>query len=859
MSAARRKFPRKKAADELESIEEQLDALEPVQDEELPTLEPIAAEEELPTLEPITDDEDLPVLEPIDEATGYARIECTLESAGDDEAYDVCLKLVVPELDRSEVPDAVSAALGAAAARHADALRLRRVVVRFSGEAMIPSATKERVAQALRDLRPLVVAVQRGYPDEIVLENPMPAASVRVDPIEGDFGRLRVTIDTADLVGAELGIVLQGDLDRLAAEAEGKSFELAFRGAARPDDALVDAIRSALAGGGATRATLQPADRAPVEVLFDRELEGLVAIGESSRDDCDAELELRPADRATIGAALDLVLPPSVGLIRGRRVRLRAQGAESLVELVVERLAALGAARVELDRGAAGADLLLPRLLRTASKDDRTKIGVVPGDRDRAALFAALRRELPALRHAVHGHRIAVEWPDGTVLDEELEKVCVTDGLAPLGAKSVVFRAGDQSLPVWPAPLTFRRTTDGYGELVVAALDTDAGRPVELVAAVERRLRAHTQELRGRRVRFELTGEGAVSRTVRRTVFDELERAGVKSAELVERDAVDVLLPRLLKLGAQHANELRIAIEPAWRNEEQVSAALARELEALELPANATLVVDAAGEPASALVTALVARGAERVLLGGAEPVQVHPALFAAPARPGERAVLSAQPSPDDAVVVRQLQRELPARLAELGDLQGVSLTLQWPGARKPFGGAVAAAIAMLRAAEPAVLRVDGGAGGRPVQVLPEVVRRPVAVLGRRDSATPPMRLIGIEWTEDDDEIAITLRQLDALRDELAGARVLVTFLDHDGRDAPPHADDEPLVAAVCGALGDTAALLLHRDVAGDSVFEVVRSAVDGLAVGQRYRDPRGAAVPVVEPPAGDDPATDAS
>lgn len=161
-------------------------------EDELPALEPLDA---LPELEPI------PSLEPIDD-DGPVRVS---REASDDSAFDTVLTVAVAEMPKQDVLGAVAAPLERAATAATGELRHRRVLVRFTGDALIGSAVKQLVADTLQPHKPLLAVVRRGFGDEQVLEGALPT----VERTERDAdGRIEVEFATGECDAADLPAAL---------------------------------------------------------------------------------------------------------------------------------------------------------------------------------------------------------------------------------------------------------------------------------------------------------------------------------------------------------------------------------------------------------------------------------------------------------------------------------------------------------------------------------------------------------------------------------------------------------------------------------------------------------------------------
>ncbi|MBL9078469.1 MAG: hypothetical protein JNL08_13250 [Planctomycetes bacterium] len=837
---------------------------------DLPELEPVDAAD-LPTLEPVADD--LPVLEPLEAADdGPVRVDAKAVEAN----FHVTLTVTIAAMPKEQVADAVVAPLRRAA--QAEGVRHKRVLVRFTGDAIVGSAAKTRVAELMRELKPLVAVVRRGYGDETVFEGALPTVDVNVRS-EGDT--VHVDVATGATEACDLTTALTKHLPRIAA-SRGKGYVFAFRGAAAGTD-VHDQIAAVLHDAGAVRATVDG------KLLFDRELTDRITVAPAGRD---VVVGIDPAaDDGTTLWALASVLPLHAGAIGGKSVTVRPARplSAAVVAACVESCRHAGATRVVL-AAADGDRIVWPPLLERTDGAAVT-LRVDAGGRERAALLAAFRHEAAAHRGATDGRDVVVDWPAGTTVDGELETFCRDELGALLRPKTLACTvAGAQREPMLPDPASL--TTSG--DQLTLRLDTEAGKPVELQRAVDRRLASLRDRFRGASVRVQVAGAAPVSRTLLKALYDGIAAAGARRLEVDDHGTVDVLLPPFLNV-TKVGDEIRIEAAADARGADQVTRALQRELAADAIPAGATVVVQPS-PAAEAIVATAIARGAGKVVLGGPAPVVVHPPLFGKPEKTGLSRRLPVTPGGDAAMVERQVERELPTVLASLGGMMTATIHVDWPGA-EATSPAVVRLVQGLVGKKAAKVLLD--AGGKPVQLHPPLpgaapiapvvvpppapapVAAPVApspaapvapsapaasvpaaddlptlepevpepsapagplvtLLGQKDTATPPLRLVGVEVGTDAAHLQRVEAELQALRPRLEGTAVLLV-LRRAGADVPVRREDELVAALRRHCAGVAAATLVFRgpDAAGRPFFQVTHSAVAGLAAGAAIADPR--------------------
>ena len=323
-----------------------------------------------------------------------------------------------------------------------------------------------------------------------------------------------------------------------------------------------------------------------------------------------------------------------------------------------------------------------------------------------------------------------------------------------------------------------------------------------------------------------MKGSGVVSRSMREAIVGGLDGGGVAQGRLIDHGETEFLLPALFAFESLGDEDFRVTLHPGDRTAEQIEAATQAELDGRELSASTTVRVTE-----EQLVATFVDRGVGRVLLGENPAVVVHPPLFAVD-RAGTSVQIQASPSDDDAATAGQLERELPGVLAGVGDFAQVEVTLTWPGE----SSLRAKVIDELVARGPAVVRLDDGTGAR--QVHPEIVRTFVDVLGRRPNVEPPLVMLGIDTDDLDGATAALASHLE----EAAKSRVLVVF--REGGRAIDGSLDNPVVQATRATLDATAKAVLQfrpTGAGGLAHFEVVSTSLEGLEVGARMKDPRGA------------------
>ena len=841
MTKNRHELPRKKPArNAKDEIAEDLPTLEPVADD-LPTLTP--ADDELPTLEPIA--------EAAPEPKGPVQVVCLPAEGG----FDAVLQVDVADMDKKAVADAVKAPLARACTMESGKLRHRKVLVRFGGEAIIGSAVKDLVAETLKAHKPLLAVVRRGMGDETVAQGKLPEVAVATSE---QAGVTKVEVGAGELDALDLTMALAPHIAALVATAKGRRFRFAFAGKAKPDAALRGELATALQAAGARAASIGE------RVLFDKDLTDRVratASGEAVKvavqcaDDEDVTLE-----------ALALALPDSAGACKGKVVRFElSKDAAALRAACLAFAQKHGAARVDF-----GDDVVWPKLVAAHAGAEIT-LRLQPNGRTRAQTLAALVAEAPEHAAACKGKAALLDWPAGFALDADAGKaLCEVTGALQPKALACSF-GGEQREPFVPDPCAFAQD----GETTTVTLDSDAGKPIELQRAIDRRLPGKAKELRGKAARVQVAGGGALSRTLLRGVCATLEQAGVARLELADSSGVDVLVPPMLTVHKK-PDGLLLAARTDGRDEAQQKKALARELEAAGVQPGSVVTIGATAA-ADALVAAALGKGAARIVLDGDAPVQIHPPLLGAPEKKGAAVRLVVTPGGDEAMTGRQLDRELPKLVAALPALANATATIAWAGgdAASPNVGRLAAVFVDKQAAKVLFDRGDG----KPQQLHPvpqvaapvappvappapvdaEIPTLPLAeeattsaalaasagpsmlqVLARRDDAAPPMVVVGVPAGVDAAHVAAVEADLQRNLTRLHGRAVLLV-LRAGGQDVPVRRFD-PMVEMLRRTVpASAAATLVFRgpDDKGRPHFQALHSRVPALPAGATFADPR--------------------
>ncbi|MCA8949130.1 MAG: hypothetical protein KDE27_06495, partial [Planctomycetes bacterium] len=573
---------------------------------------------ELPTLEAT----DAAELEPVED--GPVQVTCE----GGESEDEAVLAVEVPAMDKQAVAAAVEGPLRAAVARHAGTLRYREVVVRFGGEALIGSAMKDVVKDIVGAQKPVKITVKRGFGDEVVHEAPLPQLEVATSEVDGVT---TARIATGELERDDLPRFFTPVLEALAADASGKRLQLEFDGC-RPDAELRDRIAERLRAAGAVRVALG------ARVLFDRELTDRCRVEDEGDE---VVVRIDPAtDPAITGEAMETVLPDHALSCAGKTVRVHWQKSpdngegDHFVRLVSQ----FAPEHIEFAVAGGEPKVVWPGVLEVVAGAE-VVLRVRPHGRSHSEVLAALPHELADLEGELRGSVAVVDWPKLFVIDDETER-CLADAMAEVGPRRVACTvAGEDREPFLPPPVALAVEP----ELCTVTLDTDAGRPAELVRAIERALPKFTSRLAGKPARVAIRGEAPATRTLLRAILDRVVDAGPTRLELEDHGPVDVLLPPLLKVARSGEHDVRIEADPADRDAAQVELALNRELDELGLPKAAvvTLVPSALDQ---ALLAALIERGADSVVTTSG--TQLYPEVLPEPEPEPEPEVLP-EPEPE--------------------------------------------------------------------------------------------------------------------------------------------------------------------------------------------------------------------
>lgn len=870
MTKNRHELPRKKPTRPAkEEIAEDLPVLEPV--DELPTLEPVA--DDLPTLEPIA--EDLPTLEAVVD-DGPIRVEV---AAGDGRTFDTVFTVTVPAMDKQAVLAALSGPLQRHFAAQQRQLRHQRVLVQFAGEGVVGSAAKEAIGKLLALHRPLLGVVDRGFGQETVAQGQLPEVQVAV---QTNGATTVATIATGSLEPVDLPIAFAAPWSSLLAGTSGKKLKLVVQGSGKPDSTLRAEWAAAAKAAGASAFAI--GERVYFDLDLQRRVQGTVQDGVLN-------LLVDPADLdATTDEALSMVLPEHGAACRGAVVRIATtRPADGPRDRCVAFAREHGARRIEVVVDGTPR-IVWPGLLEVG-KGAEVVVRVLPNGRSRDAVLATLVQEAAGLQATTKGKPVLVDWPRDFVVDAAALTALRT-AASVMAARSVAFAlGGEQREPFLPEPVAC--SVDG--ERLLLRLDSEAGKAAELQRAFDRAAAPLLGSWRGRSLRVQIAGSAVVSRTLLRTICSAIEAAGVMQLEVEEAGVVDVLLPAMLTFANQARPEggeaISVGAVPGKRDAAQVQLALQRELDARNLPAGGSFVVGASSA-SDAVLAALQARGAARLVLDGPEPVQVHPPLFAAPQKKVQTIRLELQPGSDPAMTRRQLARELPAVLAGLSGLSTATVQVAWPGV-DPAAPELASLVAALvdkkakkvvleqgkdkpltlhPAPVPKVAPADAAAPAEavaasagalapatpPVAVPASRAAVPAAaavpanhaplpataahltVLGRRDEAVPPMVLLGVAVGSDPAHLAAVEAELQAHLPRFRGRSVLLVPRQN-GQDVPVRKPDALVDMLRRVVPTGAAATLVFRgpDAQGRPHFQVLHSNLRALPVGGVFADPR--------------------
>lgn len=813
-------------------------------DAELPELEPI---DDLPELEPI---EDLPELEAIEEDAGPVKGSCT---ESEEDGFDTVVTLEVPDMSKKEVLDAIEGPLERIAGSFATMLRHKSVLVRFAGDGLVGSAVKAVVADKLGAQKPLRVVVKRGFGDEVVHEGALPTVEVSCE--EGD-GAIRVTVATGDCEQLDLPVAMASHVVALVQRASGGRFVFRFRGEAKPDSATREALATALRDGGARSVAVG------ARVIFDLDVEEQVQCSVSG-----AAVSLLIGIDAEDEDAIDglsLVLPRYRDQLDGKRVRFQfARRSQAVQEFCVAYARDAGATHVEV--GEAGdAEVVWPPLISIRAGKE-VELRLTPGGRARAAVLAAFVRECAEHHDDTAGKDVVVDWPQDFELDVEAVEVLheACKAMAPRRLSCTI--NGDLREPFVPTPL---HCGEG-GEVERVVVETEAGKPKELQRAIDRRLPAHLSRLAGRAVRVEAHGDAPLSRTLRDSLCGAVAEAGPSRLELAEGGVVDVMLPPMIE-ATEEGDRLIVSSDPCGRDAVQQQRAVSRELEGVEVSLKAVLVEES--PVARRIADYALEQGASRVVLGGAEPMQIHPPLFELAEKKGKQARLVVAPTGDAAMDARMVDAELPARLEEIGALAGATVTISWPDG-EASGAAATKLLEAVVGKRPAKVLFDRGdaehvqlhpaPSAEGHQALSEAAAQPssapsaagtaaapaagggaqgglLTMLQRIDNMDPPVVVVGVVDGEEDAHLAAVLGELEAASRGFVGRAVLLVP-QRDGVDAPVRRSTR-LSALLAQAVSQAAAAtLVYRgpDDQGRDHFLTLHSAVPRLPPGATFADPR--------------------
>ncbi|MFT4513682.1 MAG: hypothetical protein ACI89X_000146 [Planctomycetota bacterium] len=826
---------------------------------ELPELEPLA---ELPELESL---DDLPELEAIEEEDeGPVKATC---KASDDAGFDTEVTVDVPEMPKKDVADALEAPLTRIAGTFSELLRHQKVLVRFTGDALIGTAIKALVTDKFSPEKPLLLVVRRGFGDERVHEGVLPTVEVTSDVVDGET---KVQVATGDCELADLPMALASHMVKLTESGRDARFLFQFKGGAKPDATMRDAMSMAFRDAGAKSCSIG------ARVLFDRELEDRIKCSVSGNKVAIA-ISLTDDD-ATIIDALTLVLPGNADAVDGKNVRYQfARESAAVQDFCVDFARNAGATLIEVG-GQDDTDIVWPPLISVRAGKE-VELRLSPNGRSRAAVLSAFERECAEHHEDAHGKHVVIDWPQDFALDAEALKSLdtVMTKLSPKRLCCTV--AGDLREPFYPEPIAF----DADGEVQAIRVDTESGKPRDLQRAMDRCLPAKVSSLRGQSVRVEFVGDGAVSRTFRQNVCTAVAEAGAMRLEVVEGGEHDVLLPPMLAVVEGDAG-FKVSIVIDGRDETQQRRALIREFEGVEVALQSVTI--ASSSAAQAVGDYVLEQGASRVVLDGAEPMQIHPPLFESAKKEGKEARFVIEPTGDDAMDLRMLAAEMPARIKGVGLLVAATATIVWPGAAANHAGVVEL-LAALRNKNASTIKLDGGAGDavqlhpepKVEEAIPELTAEdavaPVAatpakaktapsapaaaappplpaaegalvtLLGRRDESVPPVVMIGIAAGEDDAHIAAIEAELQAHLPRFNGRAVLL--IPHLAGIDVPVRRQTPL-ATMLGRVVPTgaAATLVFRgpDAQGRPHFQVLQSSLRALPVGATFGDPRATKQP---------------
>ncbi|MCR9246237.1 MAG: hypothetical protein NXI31_14495 [bacterium] len=738
-----------------------------------------AIDAEMPTLEPV---EGEPTLEPVDD--GPVSITC--EGGEVDADTEAALVIDVPEMEKKAVQGAVEGPLGRAVEQYGSRLRFRDVVVRFTGDALIGSAMKDVVKEAVAPAKPTKITVKRGFGDEVVHESEMPKLGVQES---SEANGTQVAIDASGFEAGDLPRFLGPVLTDLAGKASGAKFTFKFSGGAKPDSELRQRIGDELQEAGAVRVAVG------ARVLFDRELTDRCLVEESGDV---VIVTIDPAaDPAITGEAMETVMPDHALGLAGRTVRVhwRSEPGSGEGDHFVRLVSQFAPEHIEFVRDGEP-EVVWPGVLEVVAGKREVTLRVRPHGRSHTRVLELLPQECADLENEIQGKNVVVDWPKLFVVDDDTEG-CLIDTFGKLGAERVSCTvAGEDREPFLPPPVV---CTDADGRCHVT-IDTDAGKPAEVVRAIERAVPRFADRISGKPARIVIAGDGVPSRTLHRAALDRVAAAGPSRLEFEDHGPVDILLPPMLEIGRDGGSGVKLGVDLAGRDADQRGRAIEREFGDGALPADAevTLAGEIADDVREQLLAALIERGVLSVT--GADGTQLYPEVLP---EPEPEPLPEPEPEPEAEEVA-----ELPA-----------------PEAAGP-AEVVAEPAAAAAAVAPSAPVAAGEAG--------------VRVLGRNDDGIPPTVLLGIDNGTDAAHLAAIEQQLVASLPKFARRGVMVV-LQQGGVDVPVRKTDA-MVDLLGRVLPQTAAAtMLFRgpDAQGRPHFQVIHSSLRALPVGANFRDPR--------------------
>ena len=416
-------------------------------------------DDDLPVLEPVADD-DLDTLEPIDEVPTRTAVSL---APTDDPAFDLQLTVELDsELQKAEVLDAIDGPLRALATERSSDLRFQRVAVEFTGDALVPSAAKDKIAEVLGDARPALVTVRRGFGDEQVLQNDTPSLTLEPIADPSDDAALRLELPN-DLDARDAEALLPAELERLAPGFAGKAVTVGFPAA--PSKSARTSIEDALAKADAERASIAAGGTS--DLVFDRALERRVQIVDAEGG---AEVRVAAGPSQQLDEAIDYAFTRSELLLSGLDVTIRTEETldDAILGRICDKVTPFEPTRVRVHN--AGPEWVLwPEVLQAQASSSETTLRIVPNGRTEPELRDAIGREAERLTDSIRGRVVVLDWTE-TAAPETRESASGT--LQQAGASRVLFaEAGRDRVIVWPEPLTLEDSDDG----LVGNLDYDAG------------------------------------------------------------------------------------------------------------------------------------------------------------------------------------------------------------------------------------------------------------------------------------------------------------------------------------------------------------------------------------------------